>query len=126
MLQRYGKLLVVIGSSFTAFGAAHGEASRWSRVGQTDSSCSFQAQLDLLEGYPFARLQLAETEAETTISLAVSDQAGCQSVGYSQVPEAALPPTFEVLGTDLCLDRLPTYSIVRSLSGVRETCRVVE
>lgn len=111
----------LLGCSLLAADLAHADTSRWLRVGSTDSSCSFSATVDLLEGFPFARLKLGDT----VIPLVQEQAFSCQHVSYFQVPTPMSPPTFQVLGADLCLGRPALFSVVRALSGVAETCKIL-
>ena len=96
--------------------------TKWLPAGQTDARCSFNARLDILSGYPFARIVIQDGDATRVIPMAERERQKCDFLSYSQVPEPSFPPTYEVSVSSLCMSRLPRYKATRSLSGVQETC----
>lgn len=117
------KFVFLVGFPITAYAQTE-YSSEWVRVGRTDASCSFRATLDDLSGYPFARLLIQDSAATTVIPLAMTTVSDCEFLTYTQVPRITETPTFEVVRSPLCMSRLPTYTVTRSLSGVQETCRI--
>ncbi len=122
-LRMLTKVALLVGLPITVH-AEPSTSSPWLRVGQTDAECSFSAKLDLLSGYPFARIVIQDGASIKVVPLAESARSECDSLSYLQVPDPSLPPTFEVLASSLCMSRLPSYVVTRSLSGVQETCNI--
>lgn len=102
--------------------SALGNTSRWIEAGRTDAACLFVAFFDVLEGYPFGRLRIEVSGRTETIPLVVAQEESCQTVQYQQTQARVQLPAFQVLGTDLCLGRLPSFTVIQSSGRDHLSC----
>jgi hypothetical protein len=119
----HASILALAAAAGLASAHAAAETSQWYAAGTTSADCAFTAELKVLSGYPFARLDLTTPEGVRTIPLVVVEGGGCTSVTYHDVrTPTSTPPTVEATGRYLCQGRLPRYDVVVSWSGVQHAC----